>query len=286
MQPSSLSDLNRQFNPRLAVEDFSGVIERRREAGRAVAESFAIGRRRYGGHPLEVFLAVDTAAVSRDPTRPAVVFIHGGYWRSGSPDDNLVIAPSILSSGALPILMGYPLCPELPLPAVIASVARGFMAILAASSELGFDSSRVILAGTSAGAHLAAMLMTMPETAASVSGALLLSGIYDLTPVPLLDVNREIGIESRDVAECSPLFESPRAVRAVLAVGELEPVMWKAQTRAFANLMRASGSEITFIEAKARHHFDLIIELAKADSELAKAFDKLPRRSDKSGTAS
>ena len=269
------SSLDAQFNPRLAVPDVEGILAARRRDSLAVAETMDVRRYSYADGQREIYLVAGAPAKSSDRSDPAVIFIHGGYWRAGAAEDNLVLAPAIEHLGARAIFLGYPLCPEAPLAGVIDAVRRGFETILMRSGELGIDRKRVVLAGTSAGAHLVARLLADEVIASRISGALLLTGIYDLTPVPLLGVNLEIGIDQTDVRERSPLFDRYPAIPSVFAVGGLEPPMWRAQTFAMAALARAAGAATTVNDVPGRHHFDLMMEIVTPDSLLRQALAKL-----------
>lgn len=271
----ALSSLDAQFNPRIAVPDAEDILVARRRDSDAVAQTMDVRRYSYGDGPREIYLAAGASAESSDRLDPAVIFIHGGYWRAGAAEDNLVLAPAIEQLGARAIFLGYPLCPVSPLTGVIEAVRRGVEAILMRSGALGIDPRRVVLAGTSAGAHLVARLLADQVIGSRASGALLLTGVYDLTPVPLLGVNREIGIDQTDVRERSPLFDRYPAVPSVFAVGGLEPPMWRAQTFAMASLARASGAVTTVIDVPGRHHFDLMMEIVTPESQLRQALAKL-----------
>lgn len=275
------SSLDAQFNPRLAVPDAEGILAARRRDSQAVADTMDVRRFGYGDRPREIYFAAGTPAKSSDRADPAVIFIHGGYWRGGAAEDNLVLAPAIEQLGARPIFLGYPLCPETPLTGVVEAVRRGVESILMSSGTLGIDPARIVLAGTSAGAHLVARLLADQVIGPRISGALLLTGIYDLTPVPLLEVNREIGIDQTDVRERSPLFDRYPAIPSVFAVGGLEPPMWRAQTFAMATLARATGAATTVIDVPGRHHFDLMMEIVTPGSLLRQALaDLLQRQSE------
>jgi arylformamidase len=272
------SSLDAQFNPRLAVPDAEGILAARRRDSGAVADTMDVRRYSYGDRPREGYFVAGALARSSDRADPAVIFIHGGYWRGGAAEDNLVLAPAIEQLGARAIFLGYPLCPETPLAGVIDAVRRGVETILMSGGTLGIDPGRVVLAGTSAGAHLVARLLADEVVDPRISGALLLTGIYDLTPVPLLEVNREIGIDQTDVRERSPLFDRYPAVPSVFAVGGLEPAMWRAQTFAMATLARAAGAATTVIDVPGRHHFDLMMEIVTPESLLRRALADLLQR--------
>jgi len=271
------SSLDAQFNPRLAVPDVEGVLAARRSASRMIANRMEVQRHAYGDGPREIYFVAGTPAKSTG-FDPAVIFIHGGYWRSGAAEDNLLLAPAIERLGARSIFLGYPLCPAMSLSNVVKVVRNGVAAILVKSSAIGIDTDRIVLAGTSAGAHLVARVLADEEIASRVGGALLLTGIYDLTPVPLIEVNREIGVDQHDVREQSPLFHRYPSIQSVFAVGGLEPPMWRAQTFAMAAMAQAAGAKTSIVDVPGRHHFDLMMEITVPNGLLYSALAELLKR--------
>jgi arylformamidase len=267
------SALDLQFNPRLAVADADAIIAARARASSVVASTVPVRREAYGAGAREYYLLGGTPAA--EAASAVVIFIHGGYWRSGAAEDNLVLAPAIAALGARPVFLGYPLCPDTPLREVSQAVRRGVEALLARTGDHRLDPGRVVLAGTSAGAHLAARLAAEPAMAGRIHGALLLTGIYDLTPVPLLGVNVEIGLDVADVHALSPLVHAYPSIPTVFAIGGLEPPMWRAQTFAMAAVTRAGGAPTAVIDVPGRNHFDLLLELTLPQSGLSHALARL-----------
>lgn len=77
-------------------------------------------------------------------------------------------------------------------------------------NNLGIDGARLHLAGHSAGAHIVAMLATR-GTVATIRSVLLLSGLFDLTPIALLPIGKLLKLKPRRVAALSPVMLPPPA---------------------------------------------------------------------------
>jgi acetyl esterase/lipase len=87
---------------------------------------------------------------------PLIVWIHGGAWRSGSkssmPLTELVRAGYTIAS------VDYRLSTDAKFPAQIHDIKAAIRFLRAKQKELGVDASRIVVAGDSAGGHLAALV--------------------------------------------------------------------------------------------------------------------------------
>ena len=89
---------------------------------------------------------------------PLVMFIHGGGWRNG--DRKACRLAWIAEGGYAVASVEYRLSDEARFPAQIHDCKGALRWLRAHQSEYGFDARRVVVAGTSAGGHLAALLGT------------------------------------------------------------------------------------------------------------------------------
>lgn len=87
--------------------------------------------------------------------RAAILFYHGGSWRGGSKDGMRDIAAAMAGHGFVGLPAQYRLVGQSPYPAQINDVKTAIRWTRAHADELGIDPDRIILWGSSAGAHLA-----------------------------------------------------------------------------------------------------------------------------------
>jgi len=87
---------------------------------------------------------------------PLIVWVHGGAWRSGSKKE-MPLAPLIARGWAV-ASVDYRLTPVAPFPANIHDLKAAIRFLRARQQDYGFDSTRIAIAGSSAGAHLAALV--------------------------------------------------------------------------------------------------------------------------------
>lgn len=147
----------------------------------------------YGPDPAQVldfFPATQAGA-------PLHIFVHGGYWQALNQRDSAMMAPAIVKSGAAFATLNYTLAPEARLSQMIAECRDALLWLASQAGQLGFDPTRVVISGHSAGAHLVAMLLSkygaeIAEAGLTIERVILISGVYDLEPIALTSVNEPL----------------------------------------------------------------------------------------------
>lgn len=126
---------------------------------------------------------------------PVVVFVHGGYWRSGDrslaePITGLYsnVGEALADQGVVAFVPSYRLFPEVErVWPMLDDVAAAIHEARRRAPEFGGDPERLFLMGHSAGAHLVTLLVSRPEHMRERAlspewfrGVIALSGIYDV----------------------------------------------------------------------------------------------------------
>lgn len=148
------------------------------------------------------------------PTRTAVVLVHGGGWIVG---EKLMIAPvamQLASQGFLAVAVEYRLVREAPWPAQMDDVVAATNWVAENAARLGIDADRIVLAGASAGGHLALMATAKLGGKAKVAAVISLFSASELTleqPAPKgkFGAPQLVGPDASDAAlqTASPLFQ-------------------------------------------------------------------------------
>jgi arylformamidase len=261
------AELDRQYDARATVPDIQPFLQRY-AALSATARALPDAREAvpYGPHPAET-LDIFPAG----PRAPVLVFIHGGYWRLLSRRESSFMAPALRAKGIATVAVEYELAPAASLDRIVDQVRRAVAFVRREGAAFGLDGARIHLAGSSAGAHLAAMCLAegwgMPPGA--IRGALLASGLYDLAPLRLCHPNEWLKLDEDAAARNSPLRNVPASGPPVIVTyGGTDTAEFKRQSRAYASAWVAAGHSLTFREMTAHNHFDNILDLADPRSWL------------------
>ena len=124
------------------------------------------------------------AGVAERP-HPAMLYLHGGGWVAGDLDTHAGVCGALAaSSGCSVFALDYRRPPEHPFPGPIHDAQDALSWLAAGADRLGVDASRLVVAGDSAGANLAAACL-LDGRAPAVSLQLLIC--------PILDLPRETG---------------------------------------------------------------------------------------------
>ena len=102
---------------------------------------------------------------------PAVVWIHGGGWIGGSKEELANWCRLIAAEGFAVAWIGYSFAPAHGYPTPVRQALAALAHLQANAGRLGLDTERIVLAGDSAGAHVAAqvaLIATDPEYARTV----------------------------------------------------------------------------------------------------------------------
>ena len=269
--------LDRQYNARATVEDISPFLAAYREqtAAARAALTCHLGLR-YGGTPaqrLDVFPAGCAAGPS-----PVFVYLHGGYWRLLDAADSAFMAPAFTQAGVCVVAVNYALAPDVSLDEIVRQCRAALAWVFGHIGEFGGDATRVHVGGSSAGAHLAAMLIApgwqaqfgLPEDA--VAGATLLSGLYDLEPMRMSYINEWVQLDAAAAHRNSPMFHLPvRPLRLLFSYAPNETDEFKRQTETYLAACRAVGCHCEFVTMPGTNHFDLVLATADPTTALTAA---------------
>ncbi len=203
----SQSALYSQFNNRLHVPDFAYHLGQWELLSRQTEKELPVIKNiQYGSDPLETL----DIYPSLSPASKILVFIHGGYWYKMDKSDFQFVAKGFHTRGVTTVIINYPLAPTVSLDQISNSCRLALHWIGNNLKNFNGDPKNIFIAGHSAGGHLAAMLMTLKENALRsgpgiVKGVCAISGLYNLIPIQLSDINQNLDMDMESALRNSPV---------------------------------------------------------------------------------
>ncbi len=285
-QAMSLAERERAYSPSSCIGGnyHPFIVAYQTQSVDARAECIALGAtwstRHYGQQAAQQWILCLPPASKTPVSQPAglLVFIHGGYWQELSANDSLFPATACLQRGLAFAALDYTLAPAASVADMVAECRNALVWIFQHAKALGVDASRIVVAGSSAGAHLAAMVAlpgALPDGAGgsfAVRAAVLVSGIYELEPLIGTSINAALALSPASARQVSPALLPLRGFpETVVCWGAVETEEFKRQSIEFAHALNAVGTPCASFEVPQRNHFDVILDLADASTRLGAA---------------
>ena len=229
-------------------------------------------RREYAGHldlaygatpreQLDVFLTAQ-------PKAPTLAFIHGGYWQMNDKENFAFVAEGLLPLGINLAVIEYTLAPAARLDRIVSEVRRSVRWLAEHLGEYGADPNRLYVAGHSAGGHLTAMTMPLPE----VRGGIAISGIYDLEPIRLNYLNEKLALDVAEAERNCPVQHLPAtAGELVVAYGTRELPELCRQSMEYARAWIERGLPGRLLPIDRADHFTILNALSRSEGVLTQA---------------
>ena len=264
-----------QYNPQRAFPGFARYGKERAAENEQVRRERQPLEVQYGEHALrtlDVYRGAGTGGTS-----PVHIFLHGGYWRAQDKQNFAFIAGALVPLGITTVIANYELCPQSTLDGVVDSALAAFEWTCRNIASHGGDPRRISLSGHSAGAHLAAEILATDWAARGVdasvvTGATLISGIFDPTPAIKTTVNEQLRLtpelaSRHDVERRAVKVHCPVAVIA----GSLEPEQWVDQSLRYYHHLRRHGicPELHVLEG--HDHFGILADYLEPHSPTLRA---------------
>ncbi|MPZ77696.1 MAG: alpha/beta hydrolase fold domain-containing protein [Deltaproteobacteria bacterium] len=270
-------EMEYQYNPRESVPEYPQLAKKRAEQARKVRDTaqswldvpYGSSRREI----LDIFAADQTGG-------PVLIYIHGGYWRSGSKEDNCNFVPVFTKLGATVVLVEYDLCPAVTVSDIVRQTRSAIAWIFKNIMRYNGDPSKLYISGHSAGGHLTAMALAhdwkqegLPRD--FIKGAVATSGVYDLEMVMRISVQQQVRLTPELATENSPFLHPPRPIcPVVIAVGGAEPKGWQQMSEDFFNLCKEHGVNSEYLIVPGANHYTMSEHLADPKSPLTQAMLK------------
>jgi arylformamidase len=212
---------------------------------------------------------------------PIMVFIHGGAWLRTSRLDASYPAPGFVAKGAAYLAPDFASLDIVRLPDMVESCRRAVEWAVRKAASFGGDPARVFLMGHSSGGHLAACVLMTDWLARGlpanpISGAVLMSGIYDLYPVLLSSRRSYVHVSPDEAAALNPMRHLDRITCPVAVLcGDGDSPEFQRQAAVYASALRGMGRLAAQVTLFNTNHFQEPEQLSDPDSAVSQVVFKL-----------
>jgi acetyl esterase/lipase len=166
-------------------------------------------------------LAMPKAKAEAGRPRPAIVFVHGGGWRSGDKRSGYFLQGALeyAAKGYVTMTVNYRLTGTHPFPACVEDVRTAVRWLRENAAEYGVDPTRIGAYGNSAGAHLVLMLALADKPDPVLDGDAPYRGQSSAVQAvcaaaPPTDFTRMVGANAGRYREKGSLFYGPEETLA------------------------------------------------------------------------
>lgn len=204
--------------------------------------------------------------------RPVIIFVHGGYWDTGSKDEYPFLADAFVTEGYAVVIPNYRLVPEVTFPAYIEDIAQAVAWVFDNASAYDFDPSRITLMGHSAGAHIAALVAFDERYLAmfgyhntAIHSFIGLAGPYNFLPLDPGDVRAQAALgPPEDYPLTQPInFVRETGPTAFLATGLADRTVDPENTLSMAARISEVGGRVQVATYEGVNHIDIVGGLSR-----------------------
>ncbi|MEO6219508.1 MAG: alpha/beta hydrolase [Ginsengibacter sp.] len=254
--------LDRQYNNRLQVPEYATHFEGWELMSRQTEKEYPVIKNVPYGNLSRELLDIYPSSQPRSKT---LIFIHGGYWQRFDKASFHFVAGAFHSYDIATVILNYPLAPEVSIDQIVLSCRKAVYWLLANLASFNGNADDIYIAGHSAGAHLAAMLMAADWQQANnhpgafmFKGACAISGLFNLVPVQLCEVNEGLQMDVGTALRNSPVQLKPvTQCPLLLVMGEEETEEFKDQSEELYECWEENIS-IEFSQIKGLNHFSIL----------------------------
>jgi arylformamidase len=206
---------------------------------------------------------------------PVLIYVHGGYWARRTAEEFGFVARGPGDHGVATVVTNYALCPHVTIDEQVRQTRAAVAWTYHNARSFGGDPDRIHLTGHSAGAHLVAVALTTDWEGAYglprdfIGGATVISGIFDLAPLPYTFLQPKLQLTWDQVLRNSPALHLPDAAPPLLAIyGSLEPPELARQTEEFLSAWREHGLGAESVVLEGKNHYDVVDGFLDPESAL------------------
>lgn len=202
---------------------------------------------------------------------PVCIYVHGGGWTGGDPQRQARdLYHALALAGWATLAVRYPFAPHATVEEQVAAIRDAVRWARCELAAHGVDPVTVVLAGGSAGGHLAAMAALTADGDARVAACVGMYGVYDMAN---RNRTRAPWRMIRETVMRATVAEAPDRYRAVSPIdqdvatsppflvvhGTHDTLVPVEEGRQFVEVLRSAGRPVDFVPVYgAQHAFDAL----------------------------
>ncbi|WP_447556303.1 alpha/beta hydrolase [Vreelandella sp. EE22] len=242
------------YSPSRFARDHEATLARQNEAGRTLAVRHAPVSVN-AGDPAGFNLFIPDG----EGPWPLMVFIHGGYWQALDHTATDFLAERYMARGMAFASLEYGLAPDTSIETMIEQCQQGLEAAWYALALRG-GAWTIHLGGHSAGAQLAYWVAARGEV--PIDKLVLVSGVYDLTPLVDTYVNAPLNLNHARARALSPQFGRLNGLpRCQVMIAENDPPTFHQQAKDFVAALLDANVPVDRVDFPGCDHFDVLDRL-------------------------
>lgn len=247
------------------------LAEYRQRSDQVAAQPGNVLDQPYGPHVRQRFDLFPASG----PAAGVLLYFHAGYWQSRDKAQFRFLAPFFQARGLHFVAVNYPLCPEVSLEALTQAVLPSVPAVRSHLASHGLGGLPLVVAGHSAGGHLAAEIaLATHAEGVGVQGVLGISGVYDPEPLVATTLNQKLQLNADSAAQANVLRRvRPGLPPGLWVVGGAETSAFLAQNAAMHAAWQGAGNASASVEVPEADHFTVLGTLAPDHAGMCTAFD-------------
>ena len=202
-------------------------------------------------------------------SKAVIVFVYGGSWKTGSRRHYRFVGQTLASQGYLVVIPDYRLYPEVQFPRFVEDAAAAIGWVHGEIASRGGDPDRIVVAGHSAGAHIAALLaldrrylddVAVPQDV--ISGLIGLAGPYVFDPLKYAGI-RPIFETAKNPDSARPItFVNRAAPPALLIHGTDDRTVDPRNSEELTRQLVAAGASARYLPLVDVGHSGILMALA------------------------
>ena len=211
--------------------------------------------REVGGTNLQLHVFDPPSPPRAETKRPAILFFFGGGWTHGTPIQFYPECQHFADRGYVAISAEYRIAStDHTTPFESAEDAKAAFAwVVAHADKLGIDSARIVVAGASAGGHLATLCGLDRNLPARPAALLLWYPVLDTSPMGYR--HPSIGARFAELSPIHLLAANPRMLPSTLImVGDADQTAPEKTARAFQAVVREAGGRCEVVSFPGAGH--------------------------------